>query len=378
MSGNRFEFLEIGEKAAVPAVDDDKVDPAIAAPGREPIGPRDSFGRPLSEVRPGDLHEPGHSLALEQQAKPALLTPASYSAPSQLRVAEVIGTRGAAVGQFNFPTGVAVDSGGVLYVADSYNHRIQRITPNGGVAIIGNRGAGHGQFLSPQGVATDARSAFFIVEQGNNRVQKYSVQGILQLCFGRPGRGAGELRNPTGIAVAPGSGDIYVADTGNARVQRFDCEGNFLATLGAVGGIYPALVSPQALSVDAYDNLYVADTFAHCIVRYDSLGRHIGRVNCGPLREPRALASDPRGMLYVADTAPGSDINSEGRLQALEPATGTSRASVVKMNGTGTLQRPGGVAVSHIADGGASAQQSFSDVYVADTLNHRILRFAWN
>ena len=381
MSGNRFEFLEFGEngKSSDSEPADGRVDPASLPAAREPQGPRDAEGHPLAQVRSSDLRGYGTSLSIAQQ-KDVIdsQTRLGGSQPAtRLHVAEVIGSRGTKPGQFNFPTGLALDPGGVLYVADSYNHRLQRITPTGGVASVGSRGGGRGQFLSPQGVATDARSAFYVVEQGNSRVQKFSAQGVLELVFGHSGKGTGELRNPTGIAVAPGSGDIFVADTGNSRVQRFDSQGNFLSTLGGRGGIYPPLVSPQSVALDGVDNLYVADTFAHQIVQYDPLGRLVAHVPMAYLHEPRALAWDPRGLLYVTDTKPGTDMQSEGRVQAMSTKTGETRATVGQMNGTGTLARPSGVAVSWASDAAITGRIVPGEVYVADTMNHRVLRFVW-
>ena len=74
--------------------------------------------------------------------------------PHAWRVVEVIGGPGAGIGQFASPAGLAVDHDGNLYVADSYHHRIQRITPAGDVSALGRRGAGPGEFLNPQAVVT--------------------------------------------------------------------------------------------------------------------------------------------------------------------------------------------------------------------------------
>ncbi len=374
MSGNRFEFLEFGDGPPAAPPEPAAEDPATETPA---FAPRGSDSLPLAQVRITDPRGYGAFLEQEKQAATARLDPL-HAREARLRLAEVIGGRGVQAGQFNVPAGLAVDGGGVLFVADSYNHRVQRITPSGGVAVIGGRGNGRGQFLSPQGVATDASQAFYIVEQGNHRVQKFSGQGVLELIFGRAGRGAGELHGPTGIAVAPGTGDIYVADTGNRRVQKFDADGNYLATLGGQGGLYAPLLSPQALAVDAGDHLYVADTLAHRIVRYDPLGRPVGGFRPTSLHEPRALACDALGLLYVADTVPTDTpgAQTQGRLQALEHTNGNSRATLTTLPGRGAMTRPGGLAVSGRAAPGSA--QAHRDIYVADSMNHRILRFTWN
>jgi len=283
-----------------------------------------------------------------------------------------------------------VDRSGVLYVADSYNHRVQRVTPSGGVAIIGGRGSGRGQFLSPQGIATDRERAFYIVEQGNHRVQKFSSQGVLQLIFGKSGSGHGELRGPMGIAVSPGTGDIFVADTGNHRIQRFSKNGQFLGLIGAPGGLYAPLVSPQAVAIDAGDNLFVADTLARRVVQYDPQGRRV--VQYDPqgrpverfaglvLAQPRALAVDPAGLLYVADSAAPEPMASEeaGRVQCVDLGARHLRGEVRYGERARALARPSGLAVSPFMEHGETAGLGFGDLYVSDTRNHRILRFVWN
>lgn len=380
MSENRFGFLEIGDTEPRPAPENA---PVAAPPPQTTRTPEAPDGTALSQVRVTDSR--GYRAFLDQQESADALTAAgrkaraAKSGEGRMRLAEVIGHQGIGAGQFNVPTGLAVDTSGILFVADSYNHRVQRITPSGGVSPIGGRGNGRGQFLSPQGLATDARQAFYIVEQGNHRVQKYSATGTLELIFGRPGRGRGELHGPMAIAVAPGTGDIYVADTGNRRVQRFDRDGNFLAFLGASGGLYAPLVSPQALAVDAQDNLFVADTFAHRVVQYDPLGRPVGQFQPAGLQGPCALACDASGLMYVGDSAPSEtgDLEVTGRIHVLSASTGKGRSMITSLNGSGPLLRPSGLAVTR-ASGLVSADGVPAELYVADSLNHRILRFVWS
>lgn len=380
MSGNRFEFLEIGETQPAPVLPPTPAEPVPAEPGATGRGPD---GTTLAQVRVTDPR--GYGPFLQMQEESEVVSPAArrsdiHFPTGTLRAVEVFGERGVKAAQFNFPTGLAADATGIVFVADSYNHRLQRVTPSGGVSIIGERGVGRGQFLSPQAVAVDDQRAFYIVEQGNHRVQKYSADGVLQLLFGRHGRGAGDLHGPMGIAVAPGTGDIYVADTGNCRVQRFDSAGHFVASIGARGGMAVPLSSPQALAIDAGDNLFIADTLAHRIARFDPLGRFVGQYT-GDFREPRALAVDNAGLIYVADSggAGGAGLERPGRIQAIETETGKVRGTVEKPGrGLGGMERPSGLAVGpgvQAASGiGAVVKR---DIYVSDTMNHRILRFAW-
>ena len=273
MSADRFNFLEFGE---------DEADAGQTAPEDQP--------EPVAREITAELFADGSTMAQVKFADPrgygvyqdededGEVTLSSLAAqvgkpPTKLRVVEVFGERGVKAGQFHYPTGLAADGAGVLFIADAHNHRVQRVTPGGGVSVIGGRGSGRGQFLSPQGVATDAEDSFYVVEQGNHRVQKFTRGGALVLVFGRQGRAEGELNGPTAISVAPLTGDIFLADTGNSRVQRFDAEGRFLNAIGAPGGYFPHLSSPQAVATEPGGGLAVADTFAQRLLRYDPLGR---------------------------------------------------------------------------------------------------------
>jgi DNA-binding beta-propeller fold protein YncE len=375
MNRNRFEFLELGEEGEQPP---QAPNPAAEGEerllgGRDPIAERGADGEPLAQVRVEDTRGYQNFLAQQQDADAIeTLRNRLRVTPGTLRAVEVFGERGPGAGQFNAPAGLAVDGSGILFVADSYNHRVSRITPDGGVSPLGGRGSGRGQFLSPQGVATDAVNAFYIVEQGNHRVQKYAEDGTLQLVFGRLGVREGEMRGPTGIAVAPLSGCIYVADAGNGRVQKFDPGGHFLAAFVAPGTTF----SPQAVAVDREENVYIADPFTGRIWRFDALGRPAGSM-MAQFHHPRALACGTEGLVYVADAgqeaSAGLDADAHGRVLALHGAQSHVLATVEDAGRRlGGLARPGGLAVAPPA-----GPNRRGDLYVADTRNHRILRFLW-
>ena len=399
MSSDRFSFLEFGDEDTRPAEATSPLGTSESAQ-REIGAELLPDGTTLAQVRMPDprgfqkyLDEDDGTITLSSLAGQGM------QVPNRLRIVEVLGERGTSAGQFQYPTGLAVDPEGVLFVADSYAHRLQRITPDGGVSVIGGRGSGRAQFLSPQGVATDSDGSFYVVEQGNCRVQKFTREGILTLVFGKPGRENGEFLGPTAITVAPNSGDIYVADTGGSRVQRFSFEGRFLNSLGAPGqtgkGLQgPGLSSPQAVAAAPGGALYVAETFAQRLVRFDPLGRmdqQIGgartRRSQSPapgisLNQPRALAIDLAGLLYIADAGEPDLLTGEtrGRLQCLSLMDGLPVIATIEKIGRslGSLLRPGGLALGPPSDRPMPGRATWGDIYIADTLNHRILRFAWS
>jgi DNA-binding beta-propeller fold protein YncE len=129
------------------------------------------------------------------------------------------GCEGAAPGQFNLPTGIALDHTGNVLVADSYNCRVQRFTPDGRfVGAWGTPGDGPGEFNCPQGIAVGPNGSVFIADTYNNRIQQFTAAGTFIAQWGSRGSGQGELWLPCGIAV-DAAGRIYVADTFNNRVQ---------------------------------------------------------------------------------------------------------------------------------------------------------------
>jgi DNA-binding beta-propeller fold protein YncE len=129
---------------------------------------------------------------------------------------------------FNGPTDVAVDESGHVYVADTYNDRIQKFTSSGQfLTAWGGDGDGDGQFSRPGGVAVDTSGNVYVVDTGNHRIQKFTSLGDFLTAWGSEGSGNGQFDNPRGVAVDT-SGNVYVADTRNHRIQKFTSSGQFL------------------------------------------------------------------------------------------------------------------------------------------------------
>ena len=130
-------------------------------------------------------------------------------------------------GQFNYPTDVALSADGMLIVADGYHDRIQVFSPGGefshkwgGPFALNIHGPYNGWFATVTGLAVGPRGNVFVADFYNHRIQKFAPDGAFLTSFGNRGDGAGEFEYPIAVAVA-GDGTVFVADFGNNRIQKW-------------------------------------------------------------------------------------------------------------------------------------------------------------
>ena len=142
---------------------------------------------------------------------------------------------GSGEAQWDKPSGLAFDQDDNLYVVDSGNNRVQKLTKGGEfIAQWGSEGPGDGQFNMPWGVTVDGSGNVYVADWRNDRIQKFNNDGQFLMTFGSTGSGEGELSRPTDVAVDQ-DGDIYVADWNNDRLQVFDPDGNYLTSTTGEG-----------------------------------------------------------------------------------------------------------------------------------------------
>ena len=281
---------------------------------------------------------------------------------------------------FHTPSGLAIDREGNLYVADTGNNRIRKLTPAGLVSTLAGDGAAGfrdgaaavAQFDGPTGVAVDARGNVYVADTYNDRLRLITPAGEVRTLAGGdrpgyadgPGSGGALFDTPCGVTVAA-SGDIYVADTGNDRLRRVGADGQ-VSTVGLYTpeGAEFFIGGPVGLAPTRDGFLYFTEQERGGVWQLGADGRTRLIAGTGSgfadgdgataarLNQPAGLALDRRGALYVADTAnylvrklapagdvPTSDPATSQAAQAQAPPADIPRLSAATL-GAGELPWP--------------------------------------
>jgi DNA-binding beta-propeller fold protein YncE/Tfp pilus assembly protein PilF len=223
------------------------------------------------------------------------------------RFLQAFGVEGVQPGALSRPKGLAWGPNHLLYVADTGNHRIQALDERGdAVMVLGSFGNRPGQFNAPEGIAVDADDTLYIADTQNHRVQKLAANGSFLLSWGGSGSGKGEFLGPSDIALDR-EGRVLVVDTQNHRVQAFTRDGQYLWQIGKAGRGTAEFDSPRGIATDDQGQIYVADTGNGRVQIFDRLGRYLAHVGhlgkgLGEFYYPAALWMDAQQTLYVADT----------------------------------------------------------------------------
>ena len=323
--------------------------------------------------------------------------------------------------QLSAPYRVAVDVAGNLLIADTWNHRVRRVDTTGtittvaGIGGIGinNEGAYSGDggpavealLNIPIGIAVDGAGNLYIADNGNGRIRRVDTAGIITTIAGigensHSGDGGPAvealLNLPRGIAV-DGTGNLYIADTGNHRIRRVDTAGIITsiagtgeAGYGGDGGpaVEALLNSPRGIAVDGAGNLFIADYENSRIRRVDSMG--IITTVAGVEHSGGSTGNgQPTGETLLSG---GHDVAVDGSGNVYVAVTHDNRVRRVDVNGVITTVAGIGHIREYIlgledfsGDGGPAVEASLSspygvavdnsgDVFLADTWNHRIRR----
>ena len=238
---------------------------------------------------------------------------------------DFFGVAGNGNGEFNHPTGIAIDHGGNIFVVDHDNHRVQKFAQNGdfiaesgmgggndaaaneegeGTALINivadNGGAevaaNDTQLQSPMGIAATQQNVY-ITDTGKNRIQNWNNNLVY---FGVKGNGNGQFNQPFDLSF-DSHGNVYVVDRGNKRIQVFNAADGYgyLRQFGSA-----ILREPVSIAIDTQRNnaVYIVDRGKNCVSKFANNGDFIKSFTSVDLSEPCGIAVDSNGAVYVCDT----------------------------------------------------------------------------
>ena len=305
--------------------------------------------------------------------------------------------------ELNFPTDIAVDSAGSLYIADFQNNRIRKVTAGGAISTVAGNGTGgysgdgssatSAQIYQPEGLAIDSAGNLYIADSGNNRVRKVTVGGLISTIAGNGSLGysgdggfatSAQFHQPEGLAVDSG-GNLYIADSDNNRIRKVTADGVISTVAGSGTAGYsgdggPATSAqisfPLGVVVDAAGNLYIADTNNNRIrkVTTDGVISTVagtgtfgysgdgGPATSARLSQPEGMALDAAGSFYIADSF-------NNRVRRVTP---DGVINTVAGDGVVGYSGDGGPATSaQISLPLSVALDGAGNLYMADTHNNR-------
>jgi predicted membrane-bound mannosyltransferase/DNA-binding beta-propeller fold protein YncE len=305
------------------------------------IWPRYFIDRELADVSAG----PDRVAYFFGDFTPTEVAPAPVLDPASItQVGEGAGT---AAGQFSQPGDIAVDAQGNLYVVDTLNRRIQRIDAQGQATVVGEAGSGPGQFGAveepadgPWGIGVDRQGNIYVADTWNHRIQKFgSDLNFIQEWgaqispehyeTGQPD--PFELFGPRDVTV-DNDGNVLVVDTGNKRIVKYNPDGQFIQAYGLAGGGPGEFNEPSSIAVGLNGDIYVADYWNRRIQHFDAQFTFLDEVEMPGwgsqgITDRAYLTALPDGRVLATDPANGKVIviNSAGEKQEWRLIEGATR-----------------------------------------------------
>ncbi|HEX5308014.1 MAG TPA: 6-bladed beta-propeller [Solirubrobacteraceae bacterium] len=275
------------------------------------------------------------------------------------------------------PTSVVTDPAGLdlvhTTVYDKTTGNVVETKAPGGIAEtvyppsfdfpIGSEGSGSGQFNHPEGTAVDPSGNLWVVDKVNDRIEEFSSSGTFIAAYGSEGSGSLQFLEPWGIAVSPTTGNVFVGDAGNNRIEELNNKGEYVRSIGAVGTENGQLKAPAGVTIDAKGDVWVADEGNDRVQEFSETGEYkskFGSKGSGEAQfeEPVNIAIS-EGQLYVVD---------RGNNRIQEFSTNGTYLDQIGTNGKGPGQftEPTGIAVN----------PTTGDLYVTDLNEPRVQQFS--
>ena len=298
-------------------------------------------------------------------------------------------------GDFSLPSDAVVTGNGNIIVSESGNHRMQELTRTGefiaqwgsqcNVFVEGPNGC-DGDFFAPAGTALDTSGNLYVADQNNDRVQKFDRDHNFVDKWGIAGTDGGQFANPAGVAI-DASGNIWVSDTDNHRIQKLNSSGVFQKAWGygvaggsavesCIAGCQAGLPlandgafwNPRGMAIDASGNIYVADSGNHRIQKFDSGGNFLKKWgkdggsgeaggDDGEFNWPTGIAINTAGQIVVVE-------QTGNRAQLFDLQANFLTKWGANGSGDGEFSNPAGVAFDLVGN-----------VYVVDSGNHLMQKF---
>lgn len=304
------------------------------------------------------------------------------------------GSLGSGNGQLKSPSAIAIDTWGNLDIADTANNRVVRFNPegkfqavvganvnktkveaggtaaernyctasSGNVCQAGSTGTAEGLMAEPVGIASSSGmgGSFYVVERANNRVEKFALQGELLAKFGSVGSGAGQMSEPSAIAIGPSY--LWVADTGNNRIEKWTFSWTYVGQYGVEGSGNGQFKRPAAIEADGEGNVWVGDQGNNRVQELTSSGDYItqfGGEGQFEFSSPMGIFADSAGDLWITDSE-------RDRVQEWMTGSFLFKGSRIGSYGTGNGQ------FNHPADIALDAK---GNLWALDKGNNRLEKF---
>jgi sugar lactone lactonase YvrE len=314
--------------------------------------------------------------------------------------------------ELDSPQGLAVDAASHLYISDTHNHRIRRVDLTTGIittiagstpGFSGDNGPATSARLNhPTALAVDSDAALYVADTQNHRIRKISSAGIISTVAGTGTQGfsgdggpatAATLDSPIGLAIDV-SRNLYIADTHNHRIRRIDSTNGTITTISGTGILgftgdaskasVATLALPHGITVDAAGNLYIADTANHRIRRIDATTGIISTLagdgiqgfsgDAGPaaqaaLNSPRSATLSQSNLLVLADTNNQRvrQLSSDSTIRTIA-GLGTTVPGALKLTGSAVTAYGSGLLTATLAtSAGAQGSITFLDTQASGT-----------